>query len=95
MVKKRVFKGYRGENRCILGEYRCILEKTGVYSFIQVEYWCILVYKGVYTSIKVKKPRIQGYLGENRCILGGYGCIWKKTGVYSFMEDEYWCILVY
>ena len=51
----RVFKGYRGENRSILGEYRCIWEKTGVYSFMHDEYCWILVYNGVYTCILVKK----------------------------------------
>ena len=34
VVKKRVFKWYSCENRCILGEYMCIREKTGEYSFI-------------------------------------------------------------
>ena len=49
LVKKRALKGYLGENRCYLGEYRC------VYSFMPDELWCILVYKGVYTRILVKK----------------------------------------
>ena len=44
LVKKRGFKLYRGENRCFLREYRCIWEKTGVFSLMHDEYggyWCI------------------------------------------------------
>ena len=54
LAKNRVFKGFSGENRCILGEYRWIWERTCI-QLTQDEYWCLLVYRGVYTRILMEK----------------------------------------
>ena len=57
-----------------------------------------MVHTGVQKCINTyvgEKTCIQGYRSENRCILREYRCIWEKRGVYSFMHDEYWCILVF
>ena len=95
MVKKPVFRGIAVKTDVILVDTGVCRKKTGVYSFMYDEHWCILVYKGVCTGLMVKKRGFKGYCGENRCIFGEYRCKWEITGVYSFMHDEYWCILVY